>query len=344
MDLSDRKLKILEAIVDNYVTTGEAVSSKTLCQVLDTPLSSATIRNEMAELTELGLLEQPHTSAGRVPSHLGYRLYINTLMHRRPLTNSDQALINNALKSSLNDPEELIEGALEVLADLSKCAVAFVLPLNKSMCIKSVQIVSISKHAGILIFVTSCGNMKSKMFYSNCDLGEEVVEVSSKALNEIFENIPVEKITRQFIQSIAAKLGDMMFILSPMLVAIYEAASELHEINVMKEGQHNLLFMPEFRESKLARKAIDFLDKDDEIADLLLNTTNNTTQVLIGQESNVDELSDLSIIISKCALSHEDCGAISIIGPTRMDYGKMISSLEYLSSVIENIFKDIWGL
>lgn len=344
MDLSNRKLKILAAIVDNYVTTGEPVSSKTLCQVLDTTLSSATIRNEMAELTALGLLEQPHTSAGRVPSHLGYRLYINTLMHRRPLTNSDQTMINKALKSSLNDPEELIEGALEVLADLSKCAVAFVLPVNKSMSIKSIQIVSISKRVGILIFVTSCGNMKSKMFYSNCNLEEEIIKASAKALNDIFENTPIEKITRQFIQSIAANLGDMMFILSPMLVAIYEAVSELHEINVMKEGQFNLLFLPEFREGRLAQRAIEFLDKDDEIANLLLNMTKNDTQVLIGHESNVDELSDLSVIISRCALSHDDCGVISIIGPTRMDYGKMISSLEYLSSVIENIFKDIWGL
>lgn len=341
MNLSDRKQRILEAIVDSYVKTGEPVSSREICRMLETTLSSATIRNEMAELTSLGLLEQPHTSAGRVPSHLGYRLYINNLMHKQPLPNQDREMIDDALRSSLNDPDDLIEGALEVLADLSKCAVISVLPVNKSMHVRSIQIVKISDHTGVIIIVTSGGNMRSKMFYSEIILTDNIISICSEILGKSFVGVEVEKLTRERIRLFANSLGDMLIVMLPMLISLYEAISEIMSVSVKREGKLNLLFFSEFQNRDLAERVINFLDNDEDMVELLLKEQPNDTQVLIGHESNVEELEDLSVIISKCALSADDFGAISIIGPIRMDYGKMISSLEYLSSMIEQLFKDI---
>ena len=340
MDLGERKLKILASVVENYVLTGEPVSSKTICDNLDISVSSATVRNEMASLTSLGILEQPHTSSGRIPSYLGYRVYVNRVMDKKPMSVSEQKTIDDALLSSAKDPDSLLKDASSVLADITKCAVASVMPSQEDVTIRSVQLMKISLRSAMVILVTSSGIIKNRVFCCDYDLNRKLIDVFQNVLTQKFTDVSIENFTPAFIQTTAASLGELAIMASPMLMAVFEAVKDINSVGVNLEGKLNLLFVPEFK-GKTVRDILDFLDSDESVADLLLHNNNRSMQILIGQEIKIRELNDLSVIISRYNISNRNAGAIGIIGSTRMDYARFMSSLEYISNVLEKILGDI---
>ena len=182
LDSSDRKYKILAQIVENYISTGEPVGSKTICESSDLSFSSATIRNEMAELVSYGYLIQPHVSSGRVPSNRGYRLYINRLMPEKPLESDEKSIINGALSSASMDPEDLLEAAADILAEITGFTAVMTTPLNQNSKILSIKFVQISRRGGMLVLVTSSGMVKNKLFRREYDLNEEILKMFEKML------------------------------------------------------------------------------------------------------------------------------------------------------------------
>lgn len=341
MELSQRKQKILAAVVETYIETGEPVGSKALCETLDFHVSSATVRNEMSDLAELGLLEQPHTSAGRVPSQKGYRLYIDTLMTKPAITGEEKCYIDSLILPSAYDPEKLLDGVARVLAAMTKFAAVSTSPSGEAAVVKAVQFVQTSRRTAMVILMTTAGTMKSRVFHCDFDITPEILRVFFRILNEQLIGMPVVSVTPAYIQSLGASLGEMTILMSSALMAVSDVAQDSLHSEINLNGEINLLFYPEFEQNGI-RRILDFLSRPEELCRLLSQQDN--TRVLIGRETERPELTDSSVIVSKYAVGGRDAGAIAIIGPTRMNYGRILSNLEYLSGSVGRMLTELMDL
>lgn len=339
MELSSRKQKILAAVVELYIATGEPVGSKSVCDNLDFSVSSATVRNELSELSELGLLEQPHTSAGRVPTPKGYRLYIDTLMRRAPLSGEEKRYIDSMILPSAYDPEKLLDGVARVLASMTRFAAVSTTPSSEEADVRAVQLVQTSRRTAMIILMTSAGTMKTRVFHCDFDLTPEILRVFFRLLNEKLVGLPVKTITPAYIQSLAASLGEMALMMSSALMAVADVAQESMHAGICLDGQINLLFYPEIGQAGV-RRILDFLSRPAELSRLLSQQEGNI-KVLIGQESRRPELRNSSVIVSKYAVGGRDAGAIAIIGPMRMNYSRVISNIEYLSGSVGRMLTEL---
>lgn len=335
MELSDRKLKILSAVINNYVQYAEPVSSKILCSLLDFSVSSATIRNELAELTELGFLEQPHTSAGRIPSTLGYRLYINKLMNRSYLSRKYKDYIDSELKLNIKEPELLLKHTAHFLANMTNFAVVYTNISTQKNCIRSVKVVQLSDYVAMIILTTSSGIIKNKVFKCNFLINSDILTEINTALNQKFSNLLLSKITLAFIQTTAASFGKLAFFMSDILNALFEVSQIASRTDFHFDGQTNLLLIPEFNQ-QCAINLMNFFTYSNEIEGLFLLPDDNKTQVFIGRENQYEELAQTSIIVTKYVVNGDSYGSLGIVGPTRMNYSNLIASLEYTASLLGN--------
>ena len=342
MGLSERKQKILAAVIDLYVATGEPVGSKALCDTLDFAVSSATVRNEMSELSELGLLEQPHTSAGRIPSQKGYRVYVDTIMKKHPISGEEQRYIDSLLLPSAYDPGRLLDGVSRALAGMTKFAAVSTTPSGNAADIRAIQFVQTSRRTAMVILMSSAGTMKSRVFHCDFDITPEILRVFFRMLNEKMIGLPVSAITPAYIQTLAASLGDMSMLMSSALMAVLDVAQDSMQSEVCLDGEMNLLFCHELGQSGI-RRIMDFLSRPQELSRLLMQQA-SSIKVLIGEETNRPELSESSVIVSRYAVGGKDAGAIAIIGPTRMNYGKIISNIEYLSGSVERMLTELMDM
>jgi len=342
LELTARQQKILSAVIDLYILTGEPVGSKSLCETLDFNVSSATVRNEMGNLSELGLLEQPHTSAGRVPTEKGYRVYIDRLMKRPGMTGDEKRYIDSLILPSAYDPEKLLDGVAKVLASMTKFAAVSTTPSGESAVVRAVQLVQTSRRTAMVILMTSAGTMKSRVFHCDFDITPEILRVFFRMLNEKLIGVPVADITPAYIQSLAASMGDMAMMISSALMAVADAAQESMQSEVCLDGEINLLFYPEFGQEGL-RRIMNFLSRPADLCRLLSQPKENV-RVILGEESRRPELRDSSVIVSRYSVGGRDSGAIAIIGPMRMNYGRIISSVEYLSDSVGRMLTELMDL
>lgn len=327
------------AIVNSYVNTGEPVSSKSLCDILAIDLSPATLRNEMAELTELGLLEQPHTSAGRVPSYKGYRLYINKLMNKKNVSKRTRMMVDESLGGRVDTPEDLLNEASQILADITNLAVvSTTLPPAKTT-IRRIQLVKTGKCTAMVVLTTSLGIVKNRIFRCSFEISEEILNLFYTVLNENFSGVFVSAITLDYIQKVSISLGKMSRLMTNALLAVFEISKSVSKMDVHLGGQTNLLFIPEF-ESQQALKIISFLKHTGYIEHLLSQLENDTT-IMIGRENPYEELTESSFITTRYSVNGKEFGSIGIIGPTRMDYGSLIADVEYIASVVGNLLSNI---
>ena len=340
MELSDRKLKILSAVVNGYIQFAEPISSKMLCELLDLSLSSATIRNELAELTTLGLLEQPHTSAGRIPSNLGYRLYINKLMGKYYLTKKSKEYINSLLDLDEIDPEIVLKNVTSLLANMTNFAVVCTSVCAQEDYIKNVKLIKFGKYTAMIILTTSSGLVKNRLFRCEFLLRGSILEKFNNILSEKFVGVSLKEVTPAFIQTIAASLGNLAFLMTDVFEALFEISKLASKTDIYFDGQTNLLSNPEY-DQKSAIKLMSFLNYSDDILDLFLLNDDNKTHVFIGEELHHKELDQSSIIVTKYMVDKVNYGLIGIVGPTRMNYTKLIANLEYIASLVGDKLNNI---
>lgn len=343
MEMSDRKLKILSAVVDSYVKTGEPVSSKNLCNILDFSTSSATIRNELAELTELGFLEQPHTSAGRIPSHLGYRLYINKLMGKVSLPSKTKNYIDSSLNSKIVSPESILKEAANLLSQITNFAVISTNISSHSNFIKNIQLVKIGNFSAMIILSTSSGIIKNQLFKCDYLLSDEIIDKICNILNTNFTDVSVNDITPAFIQTIAVSLGEFAFIMSDIFAVLLNLSEQISKINIHLDGQINLLSIPNINQKSVVN-VINLFNDSEDIYNLFLPESKNKTRIFIGEETHYDELSQSSIIITRYHTNNELHGSIGVVGPTRMNYATSIAKLEYIASSIGEILNHLLNI
>lgn len=333
MEMTPRKEKILASVVTGFVKSGEPVGSKAIADEIG--VSSATVRNEMAELIELGFLEQPHTSAGRVPSQKGYREYVDRLMETPPLGEEEKRYLDSMLLTSAYDPERLLRGVSKVLAAVTRYAAVVTTPSGASAKIKAVQFVQTSRRTAMLILLNSAGAMQSRVFHCDFDLTSELVRMFFRVFNEKLAGKDVSEVTPALLQSMAVSLGQMYVLVGAPLRALLEAARDAMQTDLYLNGQMNLLFYPEL-ELGGARRVMDFLERREDVVSLLRCKPGCVT-VLIGRESGRPELSDSAVAVSRYQVNGQDAGAIAAIGPVRMDYAKLTVILRYLSDETGNM-------
>ena len=339
MDLGERKQKILTAIIEAYIQSGEPVGSKTVVEKLDNAVSSATIRNEMAELSSMGFLEQPHTSAGRIPTAQAFRLYIDKLMKRRRLAEEAQRELDELLKSSASDPERLIEEASQALAATTGCAAVTTTPDQQSASIRRIEVMRVSPRSAALLLMTNVGVLRSRMCRFDFDVDGELLQKLSNALTDAFIGLPLTGVGLPQVQGLLVSLGEYGLICAPALTAFYELVQEAAEADVMLSGQLNLLRHPDYQLER-ARSLLDFLARRELLADMLTAHPGGL-RVVLGNESHRPELDGSSIIVTRYLLGDGADGSIGIIGPLRMDYAAAIPRLEYIDKAVGRLLTEL---
>lgn len=330
--MDDRKLKILAAVVDEYIYTGEPVSSKAISNLSGMNVSPATIRNDMALLEQLGYLEQPHTSAGRIPTYNGYRLYIEKLMHIHPLSEEERRRLDDMLDVSVPTEEALLQSASKALAELTQCATVTANVSPQYSVITKVEVIPTGKRLYVLLLITSSGSIKNKVCRLEFDLTDEQLQFFSSYMQENLQGIQLENLSEEMMQNLMMAMGTYMMTLSPLLQAVCDLSKDLMEKEVVVSGEKNLLSCKEFNQSEI----IQFLEHKNELTQLL-DESFSGIQVMFGQENKEFVIGNSSMILSRFQKGERPVGSLGVIGPMRLDYAKIIPYIEYFTQKISDI-------
>lgn len=341
MKLSDRKKLILKAVVDNYIETAEPVGSKAVVQKMSIPVSSATVRNEMSELENLGFLEQPHTSAGRIPSHAAYRLYVDELMSRYQMTARDMDEVRQALGFRMRELDTLISEAGRMVSELTHHAAIALTPAAEVESVRRFEVIGVDRSTVVLVLVTSSDQIKNRICRLNIPLSELEIAAANRALNKFFTNIPLRDMTGERVNRAEYETGAEI---TELLVAAIDFATDvLNRIlnrDLYLSGATQLLQYPEFRDVDRARSLLDCLSDRDMLARLPMPEPGETVRISIGSENNLEPLSDASVVVTSYEASHGARGLIGVVGPTRMDYARVCARLEKFSEGLSRILND----
>lgn len=337
MELDARKLKILSVIVETYLETGEPVGSKLIAYLLGGQVSPATVRNDMAVLFDLGLLEQPHTSAGRIPSHLGLRLYVDRLMYVHPLTTQEKRQIEALFNFRNPDPDRLLEDAAKALASYSGCAAISTTLTRSSLYVKRIEIIPATERTAVILLICSNGMIKNKVCRVDFTLTPKIVEFFTSFANGRLAGRGLLEISSTFIHSMALSMDEYTEIFTPLLSAIFDLCREANDGQIYRSGTSNLLEYEELR--RIANQLFRVINSRDGVMDMIDRDKKGTT-VCIGRENQRIELADSSVIITKYKIGDDSVGAIGLIGPIRLDYARLIPHLEYFSQMLGKLLSD----
>ncbi len=338
MELASRKEKILSAVVEKYIETGEPVGSKALQTETDLGVSSATIRNELKSLDDEGYLDQPHTSAGRVPTQKGYRYYIDNLMKPAILPERLRENIERAIRSGTQAPESILSRTSNVLAHLTSAAAAATTPSSDEARVHRVRFVSTGRHTSMAVLVTSNGMVKSRLFRCEFVLTPQLLSMFDKAVNEAFAGVKLTDITKGFLQTAASGMGELTLFVPDVLVAIYDAVQSALEVNVTVAGQTNLLFSDSY-DFDTVRRTIRFLGDSKGISKLLNNSRSH--MIYLGGESKIPELKDSAVLSARYEIGGENAGAVAVIAPMRIDYKTIMSEVIYAAGCVSRAIGDL---
>lgn len=321
----------MSAIVERYVSTGDPVGSKAVCEDLNSSFSSATIRSEMADLVNFGYLFQPHVSSGRVPSDLGYRLYINKLMNKKPLFSEEKNLINGVLSIAATDPESLLERAAQILSEVTGFTAVITTPPAGETRVRDIRFVKVGRRSAMIVLMTTGGMVKNKLFRCDFDLTEDILEMLGKILNEKFRGELLKSITPDYMNFLVGGNSETAFMLLPVLDVLMQASKEACEVEIKIYGRKNLLSIPDITTESVT-DIFNFLENRNKVL-RLLNSAGKNIDFIIGAENIYEELKSASVILTKYSVG-EKSGIAAVIGPTRMDYAMVASQLEYVSALV----------
>ncbi len=332
MSLSERKKKILAAVVDAYIQTAEPVGSKAIAESAGLGCSSATIRNELAELVSLGYLEQPHTSAGRVPTPKGYRLYVNELMQRQKLSLEESEDINRRLNARLQELDDAIGDVSRLASQLTDYP-ALALTSQTAVTIKRFDIIYVDANTFILVVMLSNNSVKNKLVHLPISVDQTMIQRLSSLFNASFTGVTEAEITPLLIRSTERAADDSMGLTSVIAAFALETLGGANTPAAFITGENRLLSQPEFRDPDKAHRLMSYLSGGGHIlpaADSFGGT--DEVRVLIGPENVAEELKDSSVVIASYDAGDNTRGLIGVVGPTRMDYSAVAAKLSFLAA------------
>ena len=345
--LSDRKKLILKAIVEAHIKLGEPVGSKYLTQETDIAYSSATIRNEMAELEELGYLEKPHTSAGRIPSELGYRFYVDSLVSQYDTKTKEAGELKKLLSFKMSEIDKILDNATKVASAMTNYTALSLRPRPSSITIKKYEAVYLDPHTYLLVMITqSTESVKTKKVSVNFEVFPDEISELSKVLNANLSGVSIDEINIHLMMSMNMQLKEMADLntekaenlVSITIKNIYETMNELGS-EIKFEGVNRLLEYPEYKNLDKLQKMISTIENKEDIirAVSTIDQSDDDTKIFIGSENMVKIMDDSTLIYKNLKLNGKTIGAIGIIGPCRMDYSKVLSTIDQLSEEISKL-------
>lgn len=333
MDLSGRKKKILAAVVEEYIRTAEPVGSKTVAQTAQLGCSSATIRNELAELASMGYLEQPHTSAGRVPTPQGYRMYVNELMQRQKLSLEETEEINRSLNEKLRELDHLVTNVGALASSLTNYP-AMAIAAPPSATIKRFDLIYIDANTFIIVAMMSNNTVKNKLVHLPVSVGQDMIQRLSSVFNANFTGITEEKITPLMIRSAERAVDDTMGLTGVIASFAIEILSESQEAKTCVTGTNRLLAQPEFQDPAKAHALMSYLSDAQHLRELDAIDCGGDVKVLIGPENVAEELRNSSVVLASYDMGGDTKGLIGVVGPTRMDYSAVAAKLSLISRAL----------
>jgi heat-inducible transcriptional repressor len=331
LPLEDRKKVILKAVVDDYITSAEPVGSKSLASKINLKLSPATLRNEMAELENLGYLEQPHTSAGRIPSNLGYRMYVDELMNAHKLSSKEMETINNTLTRKIRELDFLIAEAGKLISSLTNYAAFATLSQTSGARIRRVDLLPVDRDTFVIVLVFSSNVVKNTVAKKQPEIADDQLHVVTAILNLRLFNRLASDITESLIHEIVTVSGVPESFAKLVVDFICDAASQLDQSRVYVNGATRVLDQPEFRDVIKAQKLLDYLSDSSSIARLPVPEQDTSMKILIGPENVNEELRESSVVVASYDIGDGMHGLIGVVGPTRMDYSKVAARLNYFT-------------
>ena len=339
MGLNERKFMILQAIIDDYITTAMPVGSRTISRKAGVGFSPATIRNEMSDLEELGYLDQPHTSAGRVPSVKAYRLYVDHLMQTGKLTNSECERMHDHLNLRSTQIESVIRSAAAVLSDATKYTSVIVAPKLNTLRIKHVQLVPVADKTALMIIVTNAGIVKDTVIHIPDGLDADHLYAISRMLTERLADQPLEAVRQIFAEMLRdAEINRRL--LGEALSVIEQKMDEGDATDVIVGGGANLLSYPEYSDVAKARNFLTVLESRDLLKKVLKRDGGMEVNIRIGPENGVPELNDCSIVTAHYSVGNDSGGTMGIIGPIRMNYNRVIPVLRFMGQALSEVLSD----
>lgn len=328
--MDDRKMKILAAVVDEYIRTGEPVGSKAIMSCINA--SSATIRNEMAELEKQGYLEQPHTSAGRIPTYSGYRLYVDQLLETNPLSEEERQLISRMLPENEYSEERLVKSASTALAKLTSCA-TFVSSENpRFSVISKVEVIPTGKRLYVLLMITSTGKIKNRTCRLELDLTDEQLESFTGFVKEHLEGVPVDVLSDEMLEKLQTAMGTYLLAMSPLVQGLFDMSREIKKRDIDVSGAKNLIGCKEIDQHEL----MSFID-DSEGLMRLVDDSFSGIHVVFSEENDSFLVSNTSLVSSNFLKDGKVAGHLGVIGPMRIDYKKIIPYVEFFTERISEI-------
>ncbi len=327
--LDNRKKRILQAIIEEYIHTAEPVSSAALLNNYGLQCSSATIRNEMSELESIGLLDKPHTSAGRIPSAKGYRFYVDELLKDDNLSIEEINYIKSKLQTRVNEIEELTKIATNTLSEITHYTSVAVSSKADLHHIVDIKFVLLGTRVLMAVILTDAGAIKETIIKFDADINESQVENLNHMFNYKLRGVSLNNIKQPFEKYIKEEMDNEVKVIKPIIEQINNAISEKNDIYL--EGTNKIFDFPEFKKIEIARNFLNVLDTKELVVDILNNGMAKDINVYIGEENNNIELKDFSIVTFKHYIAGKELGVIGIIGPTRMDYSKVISVMKYIN-------------
>ena len=327
--LDDRKKKVLQAIVEEYINTAEPVSSNSLITKYDLQCSSATIRNEMADLEKKGLLDKMHTSSGRVPSAKGYRYYVDELLKDDNISLEEVKYISDKLETKVNEIEDLTKIAANTISEITHYTTVAIGPRAEEQIIQEIKFVLLGTRMLLAVIITDTGMVKETIIKFDEDINEKQVETLNYMFNNKLKNKPIETINKPLEEYLYEEMSDMVKVIKPIIEQIKKVLFKESEIHM--QGTRKELDLPEFNSLQVAKNFMNILDEKELIADMLNSGFAEDINVFIGGEDEKEELKDFSVVTFKHQIGNKDMGTIGIIGPKRMDYSKVISVMKYIS-------------
>ena len=347
MELSERKKQILRAVVENYIQTAEPVGSKAIVVSAGLKVSSATIRNEMAELETLGYLEQPHTSAGRIPSPKGYRLYVNELMEEHRLTMQEAQKINEALNLKIREMDQVMTEAGKIISQLTKYPTFSLTKGTRKATIARYDLLMVEESAFIAVLMTDGQMVKNKLFRLPTPLSETQLQLLGTLLNTSFTGLTLEELGPELARVASHAGGEAYGLISLVVSFAMEVLDDLEHSSIHTAGASQLLNHPEYQDVDKAHKLLTYLSDDPNLAHLTAPMMNEGKdegpKVFIGPENVAEELKDTSVVLASYDIGDGMKGVIGVVGPTRMDYAKVTAKLSYLADNLGKLFNGMSG-
>lgn len=339
MAIDERKIRILQAIINDYIITGEPVGSRTIAKRYDLGVGSATIRNEMADLEEMGYLEQPHTSAGRIPSNKGYRLYVDKLMELGRLTKDEELKIKEyIIDSAMYEIDKIVKQACSLLSELTNLTSVVQKPSVRSSYLKSIQLLTIDSHNLVSVIVADNGVIKNHRIRVNNMPTAETIHMINLVLNARLRNLTIEEINLEVINNLKKELGGFDEVFNGILPALYETLKETSNNEVFIEGATNIFNYPEYNNIEKAKEILSLINDKENLLELI--EPGNDITIRIGEENDFPEAKDCSIISAVYSLDGRPIGRIGLIGPKRINYSKVVAIMNQVMKELNNSLRN----